>query len=174
MSRVRILNDLINSIDSEAAANKLVKTWLPHQAHGIDHGSFGCKPGVQNCSLIAEFIITYINVGVVDYSRLLQSAPIEVPFPFAALPFSENSGTDAMHAGAQGHEMAILREGNTYALFHAWEDDFHVFPRLNRRAVSFNVMGDGPVAVAEIGKMITIVCHQAVAIDVRKGWSIRG
>jgi hypothetical protein len=173
MSRLRLLNDLVNSIDSEDAANKLVKNWLPHQAHDIDHGSLGCKPGVRNCSLIAEFVITYINTGVVDYAELLQAAPIEVAPPFKALPFDADSGTDAMHGGVQGHEMAILREGNTYALFHAWEDRFHVFPRLNDGSKSYNVMGDGAVAVRAIAKMIEEICGEKT-LDIRKGWSIRG
>jgi hypothetical protein len=41
MSRLRELNDTIIRVTGTHEANKLVKTWLPHQAKGIDKPDLG-------------------------------------------------------------------------------------------------------------------------------------
>src|SRR4051812_7537946 len=105
MSRLRLLNDTINAIATEAEANTLVKKWLPHQANDIDHGALGCAPGVRNCSLIAEFVLTYINMGIIDYPKLCGAPATSVPSPYTALAFTGGQDTDAMHVAIGGHEM---------------------------------------------------------------------
>ncbi len=69
MPRMRLLNDEINNdeinkVTSEVDAKKLVKAWLPHQ--DLDRSVLGCGAGVRNCSPIAEFVLTYLNMGAVD------------------------------------------------------------------------------------------------------------
>lgn len=171
MSRLRLLVDTINGVSSEDEANKLVKKWLPHQASGIDTGGGGVAAGVRNCSLIAEFVLTFINMGVMDYTKLLLSKPVEVKSPYDGLAVGEGDSTDAMHLGALGHEMALVREGSTFGFFHAWEGKFHLFPKLNPNKESFNVFGDG--VMSEVKKALAKHCKSG-GIDVRNGASLRG
>lgn len=173
MSRLRLLNDKINAVATEAEANSLVKTWLPHQANGIDHATAGCEAGVRNCSLIAEFVLTYINMSVIDYFKLCSSTAIMVPSPYTALPFSAGQDTDAMYVAIGGHEMTILREGTLYAFYHAWEREFHLFPRLNPGGASHNAFGDGDVALQAMRAALTAACGTK-SLEIRKGHSLRG
>ncbi|MES2300128.1 MAG: hypothetical protein V4582_24045 [Pseudomonadota bacterium] len=173
MSRLRLLNDTINGITTEAGANTLVKKWLPHQAHDIDHGAFACAPGVRNCSLIAEFVLTYINMGIIEYGKLCSATPTTVASPYTALAFTGGQDTDAMHVSIGGHEMAILREGTLYAFYQAWEGRFHVFPRLNPGNASHNSFGDGDAALLAMRTAISAACG-TTAISERKGHSNRG
>jgi hypothetical protein len=169
MSRLRLLNDEINSIGKEADAIKLVKTWLPHQAETIDNGFMRTQPGVRNCALIAEFAITYLLQGKVNKNTLIFGDPTEVvKWPYATLPLGSGDGAEGVMLGTDGHNMALLREGNTYALFQAWEGRFHVFPKLNPSGEHFNAFGDGKAAQAGIARVITAVVDKS-SLDVRRG-----
>jgi len=178
MSRLRTLNDEINKITSEPDANKLVKAWLPHQASGIDKGFLACAPGVRNCSLIAEFVLTYMNMGVIDFLKLSSSLSTgtTVKPPYDNIPFTGDR-SDALYAelstGGSGHSLALLREGTTYALYQAWEGQFHVFPKLNPGNESHNVFGEGDTALSDIRKMLSATCKTA-SLKVCRGFSLLG
>jgi hypothetical protein len=182
MTRIRLLNDEINAVDTEAKARKLVKVWM-----GAGHAAAIDQAGVRNCSLIAEWVIQYINVGVVDYEKLSISKPVALlsrgwPGAVQALPFRNGSRADVFYltalAGSAGHELAVLREGATYGLFHAWHGQFHVFPRLNPQNMNPNIFGDGDATLQRIMDLLT----QGDSVggvkmprewEVRTGWTVR-
>jgi hypothetical protein len=181
MTRIRLLNDEINAVSTEEKARRLVKVWVSAaQARTVD------QEGVRNCSLIAEWVIHYINVGVVDYEKLTGSDPVarlstNWPGAVQLLPFRSGSRADVFYltslGGRADHELAVLREGATYGLFHAWEGHFHVFPRLNQN-MNPNIFGDGDATLQLIMKMLT----QGGDVggvpmprqwEVRTGWMVR-
>jgi hypothetical protein len=155
MSRLRQLNVLITSIDKEEKANALVKGVLPNQAAGIDSPMLGTEAGVRNCSLIAEFVVTYFTYGKVRYSdRIIGSAHnIKKGSTF---DFKKHLTGDpqAMVGELGGHNIALVREGNLYALYQAWEGRYHVFPRLNEDGESHNIFGTGDDTVSLINKEV--------------------
>jgi hypothetical protein len=181
MTRIRLLNDEINAVDAEAKARRLVKVWVDAQhAHEID------TVGVRNCSLIADWVIHYINVGVVDYYKLTNSIPIAKvsssgPGGVQSLPFRHGSRTDVFHLTALGdsdHEVAVLREGATYGLFQAWDGKFQVFPKLNPQNMNPNIFGDGDTVLHRIMNMLTQGddvggVTMPTQWHVRTGWMIR-
>lgn len=152
MSRLRQLNDLVTGIDSEAKAIALVKSVLPNMTEMIDSSAFG-EAGVRNCSLIAQFIITYFTRGKVDYGKMVLSAtqPNETA---KAVDFDLKSylkkDPQALLCEFGGHNLAIVREGNLYGLYQAWDRKYHVFPRLNDDGESHNIFGSGDDTIALI------------------------
>jgi hypothetical protein len=168
MSKLHMLNALIDKIGSEADANQLVKSILPHHAPTIDEPFMGTEAGVRNCSLIAEFAFTYVSPGRINYEAIQAAKPFAVlKPPYDKLPFKGESGVEALHLQMSGHEMALLRDDKTVALYQAWEKRFHVFPKLNPSGEAFNVFGDGEAARYAISKMLCTVCSRA-EIDVRR------
>lgn len=154
MSRLRQLNDVVTGTDSEGKAIALVKSVLPNQASGIDTPTLGTEAGVRNCSLIAEFIVTYFTQGKVRYGDKIASSGM----PKNNRPAFDLKGISgdpmAMVGEFGGHNVAILREGNVYALYQAWEGQFHVFPKLNEDGESHNIFGTGDDTIALINKEV--------------------
>ncbi|HEY4366773.1 MAG TPA: hypothetical protein VGN07_06020 [Steroidobacteraceae bacterium] len=152
MSRLRQLNDLVTGIDSEAKGIALVKSVLPNMTEVIDSSAFG-EAGVRNCSIAAQFIITYFTRGKVDYSKLVNSAT-QLNETAKAVDFDLKGylkkDPQALLCEFGGHNIAILREGNLYGLYQAWDGKYHVFPRLNEDGESHNIFGAGDDTVALI------------------------
>lgn len=154
MSRLRQLNDVVTGTDTEAKAIALVKSVLPNQAQDVDKPSLGTEAGVRNCSLIAEFIVTYFTQGKVRYSDRIVGGMPSVKKKAAFDLKSVGGDPMAMVGEFGGHNVAILREGNVYALYQAWEGEYHVFPRLNEGSESHNIFGMGDDTIALINKEV--------------------
>ncbi|HKE94312.1 MAG TPA: hypothetical protein VKB34_08420 [Povalibacter sp.] len=156
MSRLRQLNDLVTSVDSEAKAITIVKGVLPTMGEVIDSSALGSS-GVRNCSLIAQFIITYFTRGEVNYTQLVHTqtgwkeTDKAVDFD---LKKRLTKDPQAMLCEFGGHNAAILREGSTYALYQAWDNEYHVFPKLNDDGESHNIFGTGDETIALINKEV--------------------
>jgi hypothetical protein len=156
MSRLRQLNGEITAIDSEARAIALVKGVLPAMSGTIDSAALG-EAGVRNCSLIAQFVITYFTRGKVDYGRLvLKKTSWKETDKIRDFDLKAQLDQDpqALLCEFGGHNAAILREGNTYALYQAWDGEFHVFPRLNDDGESHNIFGNGDETILLINKEV--------------------
>jgi len=155
MSRLRQLNDVVTGTDSEGKAIALVKSVLPNQAQDIDKPSLGTEAGVRNCSLIAEFIVTYFTQGKVRYGEKISGGGMPSMKKRPAFDLKSVSGDPmAMVGEFGGHNVAILRESNVYALYQAWEGQYHVFPRLNEDGESHNIFGSGEDTIALINKEV--------------------
>ncbi len=155
MSRLRQLNDLITGIDSEPKAKALVKSVLPNQAAGIDSPMLGTEAGVRNCSLIAEFVVTYFTYGKVRYSdRIIgSSTSVKKNGPFDVKK-ALTGDSQAAVGEFGGHNIALVKDGNLFALYQAWEGKYHVFPRLNDDGESHNIFGTGDETASLINKEV--------------------
>lgn len=159
MSRLRELNDLINKTDSEAKAIALVKATLPTMAEVIDSSAYG-SAGVQNCSLIAQFVLTYFKRGKIEYTKLLmdntgkkaQSGNAKVS-AFDVKSYAKGDSA-ALLCEFADHNAAIIREGKVYALYQADDGKFHVFPKLNADKQSHNIFGSGDDAASQVNKEV--------------------
>ena len=156
MSRLKELNDLINGIASEKDAMALVGKTCPNQVEDMSKASYGVAAGVKNCALIAEFIITYYTRGKCDYNKLVMSntkfdpkAPKIVEFSLKGMLSKD---PQVMLCEFGGHNATIIREGKTYALFQAWDGEYHVFPKLNPAGKSYNIFGTGDATIELIDK----------------------
>ncbi|HEY6643379.1 hypothetical protein [Povalibacter sp.] len=156
MSRLRQLNDLITSIASEAKAIETVKSVLPNSREMTDNPGYG-EPGVRNCAIIAEFVITFLKRGNVNYRQLVNSNT-KMAAPKKSGNFDLKSyikgDTTALLCEFGGHNAAILQEGNAYGLYQADDGVFHVFPRLNDDGESHNIFGTGDDTVSLINKEV--------------------
>lgn len=166
MSRLRELNDCIVRVTSTEEANKLVKTWLPKQAEFIDKPSFGTEAGVRNCSLIAEFVIAFYSYQKVRYGERIIGGDSKPP-KAAAFDLSNHLTKDPMAFVGEfgGHNIALVREGDLYGLYQAWEGKFHVFPRLNGDGESHNIFGTG-------GDTVTLINNEVAHLAKETGTPI--
>ncbi|MGH8296195.1 MAG: hypothetical protein ACRETZ_11980 [Steroidobacteraceae bacterium] len=145
MSRLRELNSCIISVASTDEANKLVKTWLPHQANGIDNPEFGTEAGVRNCSLIAEFIVAFYSYRKAKYDLESLKRAGTKPMPQGQFDLKTRLSTDPQLLLVElgGHNLTIISEGGAYGLYQAWDGEYHVFPKLNDDGKSHNIFGAG-------------------------------
>ena len=156
MGRLRELNDSIIRVTSTDEANKLVKTWLPHQAKGIDNPEVGTEAGVRNCSLIAEFIVAYYSYRKAKYDLESLKRTSAKPIPRGQFDLKKRLSTDPelLLVELGGHNRTIIREGGDYGLYQAWDGEYHVFPRLNGDGESHNIFGTGDDTVRLINNEV--------------------
>src|SRR5215471_15372359 len=118
MSRIRLLNDQINTISKEADAIKFVLSVVPHHKPTVEGVFMNTQAGLRNCALIAEFAVTFLLGDKTKTKSLIYGEPTEkVEWPYDPLPLGTGKGAEGVMLGADGHNMALLREGDTYALF---------------------------------------------------------
>ena len=155
MSRLRELNDCIVRVTSTEEANKLVKNWLPKQAEFIDKPSLGTEAGVRNCSLIAEFVIAFYSYQKVRYGERIIGGDSK-PAKATAFDLRRHLTGDpqAFVGEFGGHNIAVIREGDLYGLYQAWEGKFHVFPKLNEDGDSHNIFAAGDDTVTRINNEV--------------------
>ena len=161
MGRLRELNETVTSVDSEAKAVELIKIWTPEQAKFLDGRGTRVEAGVRNCSLIASFIVAFYTHRSVKYGAFAASdgKPRKLETFDLKKVLTKDPQVTVVMAG--GHDFAIVREGNLYGLYQAWEGKFHVFPKLNEDDESHNIfgMGDDTIKlindeVAHIARMV--------------------
>lgn len=168
MSRVWQLYGEIMDVTSEAEAIRLVGGQLQDRQDELSS-----PPGVKNCQIIQEFAIAYLSRGKAKYYDLIRVnafnnkaiAPNEVNDVEEKLAKAE-SVVLACFLG--GHDFTIVREGSAYALFQAWEDQFHVFPKLNPNDANHNIIGHGPATLRLINEQLANIkkktgCNEEVS-----------
>jgi hypothetical protein len=156
MSRLRELNDCIIRVTSAEEASKLVKTWLPHQANGIDKPEVGTEAGVRNCSLIAEFIVAFYSYRKAKYELESLKRTNAKPIPVGQFDLKKRLSSDPQLLLVElgGHNLTIIREGSDYGLYQAWDGEYHVFPKLNDDSESHNIFGAGDDTVRLINNEV--------------------
>ncbi|HEX3842987.1 MAG TPA: hypothetical protein VHV80_01395 [Steroidobacteraceae bacterium] len=156
MARLRELNDCIIRVTSTEEANKLVKTWLPNQAKGIDSPEVGTEAGVRNCSLIAEFIVAFYSYRKAQYDLTSLKRTNAKPIPLGQFDLKKRLSTDPQLFLVElgGHNLTIIREGSDYGLYQAWDGEYHVFPKLNDDGESHNIFGTGDDTVRLINNEV--------------------
>lgn len=173
MTRLEKLNETVVAVDSGAKAVKLVKETLPHQAEEIDKGGLA-EPGVRNCSLIAEFIIMYyLHDKKVDYGKRLTGKSDGKPIKPGQFDFGKSATGDphVFYGGLGGHDIALIREGDLYALYQAWEGKYQVFPRLNDDDESHNIFGSGDETIELINNEVARLERVTkTGIDLKQMW----
>jgi hypothetical protein len=149
----------IKAVDSNQKAEAAVKSWLAHADEQMK-GFMATSPGTKNCSLMAEWVATRFRVGVVDWGKTIAGPVVaEVDVSHKALPFGSGTNdvfylTVGRGSDAGGHELVVIRDGNEYGLFHAWDGGFELFPKLNGGR-DYNVHGSGGDAKARIVTALT-------------------
>jgi hypothetical protein len=169
MSRLRQLNDLIVGVDSEAKAIALVKSVLPNMSEVIDSPAYG-EAGVRNCSLIAQFVLTFFKRGDLNYTKLLmdntsKQESVKKASDFNLKSYAKGDST-ALLCEFGDHNAAIVCEGNLYGLYQADDGVFHVFPKLNDDGESHHIFGSGDDTVSLINKEVDRLQAKYTAIKV--------
>jgi hypothetical protein len=165
MSRLRELNETVTSIDSEAKAIELIKVWTPEQAKFLDGRATGVEAGVRNCSLIASFIVAFYTHRSVKYGAFAASdgKPRKLETFDLKKVLTKDPQVTVVMAG--GHDFAIVREGNLYGLYQAWEGKFHVFPKLNEDDESHNIFGMGDDTIKLINDEVAYIARMVNTPD---------
>jgi hypothetical protein len=166
MSRLRELNETVTSVDSEAKAAELITIWTPEQAKFLDGQGTGVQAGVRNCSLIASFIVAFYTFRKVKYGAFVTGdgkPPKKAETFDLRKVLTKDPQVTVVMAG--GHDFAIVREGNLYGLYQAWEGKFHVFPKLNEDDESHNIFGMGDDTIKLINDEVAYIARMVNTPD---------
>lgn len=152
MSTLQTMIAEINGVSTTDQAVDLVKKWMPDTAADVLTGFMSTSLGTKNCSLMAEWVATRYRVGIVDWAAVTKRANVlsrsgitatnrTLPFTTEACDvFYVSAGGGTVNQG--GHELIVIRDGSDYGLFHAWDGEFELFPKLNDNR-GYNVVGAG-------------------------------